>query len=135
MPFTARVSDNVICPMVTLGVPPIPNVGGPIMPPGAATVLIGGLSAANLGGMTTCVGPPGSIAKRSSSVQICGKRAARVSDTAGHGGIISPPDCPTVLIGGWCNSLRHQIGQEYRIQNSQSYWIIILVRLNRNCIL
>lgn len=100
MPFAARVSDNVICPMVTLGVPPIPHVGGPIMPPSAATVLIGGLPATNLDGMTTCAGPPGSIAKGSSSVQICGKPVARVSDTAGHGGMISPPGCPTVLISG-----------------------------------
>ena len=32
----ARVTDNVVCPAVT-GV--VPHVGGPILPPGAPTVL------------------------------------------------------------------------------------------------
>ena len=30
----ARVSDMHVCPMVTPAVPPIPHVGGPILPPG-----------------------------------------------------------------------------------------------------
>ena len=30
----ARVGDMHVCPMVTPGVPPIPHVGGPILPPG-----------------------------------------------------------------------------------------------------
>jgi hypothetical protein len=37
----ARVSDMHVCPMVTPAVPPVPHVGGPILPPGAVTVLIG----------------------------------------------------------------------------------------------
>ena len=37
------------CPMVT-GV--VPHVGGPILPPGAMTVLIGGMPAARLGDTT-----------------------------------------------------------------------------------
>jgi uncharacterized Zn-binding protein involved in type VI secretion len=57
----ARVSDMHACPMVTPGVPPIPHVGGPILPPGSPTVLIGGLPAARMGDMCTCVGPPDSI--------------------------------------------------------------------------
>jgi uncharacterized Zn-binding protein involved in type VI secretion len=57
----ARVSDMHVCPMQTPGVPPIPHVGGPILPPGMPTVLIGGLPAAIMGGMCTCVGPPDSI--------------------------------------------------------------------------
>ncbi len=40
------------CPMVTPGVPPVPHVGGPILPPGCPTVLIGGMPAARLGDMT-----------------------------------------------------------------------------------
>ncbi|PKN93779.1 MAG: type VI secretion protein [Chloroflexi bacterium HGW-Chloroflexi-6] len=57
----ARVSDMHACPMQTPGVPPIPHVGGPILPPGSPTVLIGGLPAARLGDMATCTGPPDSI--------------------------------------------------------------------------
>lgn len=57
----ARVSDMHVCPMQTPGVPPIPHVGGPILPPGSPTVLIGGLPAARLGDMATCTGPPDSI--------------------------------------------------------------------------
>ena len=68
----ARVGDMHTCPMQTPGTPPIPHVGGPILPPGGVTVLIGGQPAARVGDMATCVGPP---------------------DT------IIPPGCPTVLIG------------------------------------
>lgn len=57
----ARVSDMHTCPMQTPAVPPIPHVGGPILPPGSPTVLIGGLPAARLGDMATCTGPPDSI--------------------------------------------------------------------------
>lgn len=57
----ARVGDMHVCPMQTPGVPPIPHVGGPILPPGGVTVLIGGQPAARMGDMCTCVGPPDSI--------------------------------------------------------------------------
>ena len=57
----ARVGDMHVCPMQTPGVPPIPHVGGPILPPGGITVLIGGVPAARMGDMATCVGPPDSI--------------------------------------------------------------------------
>jgi uncharacterized Zn-binding protein involved in type VI secretion len=45
----ARVSDMHVCPMVTVLVP---HVGGPILPPGGMTVLIGGLPAARISDMT-----------------------------------------------------------------------------------
>ena len=57
----ARVADMHTCPMVTPGVPPVPHVGGPILPPGGMTVLIGNMPAARMGDMATCVGPPDSI--------------------------------------------------------------------------
>ena len=38
MPPAARASDMHVCPMVTVLVP---HVGGPILPPGCPTVLIG----------------------------------------------------------------------------------------------
>ncbi len=93
----ARITDMHVCPMVTPGVPPIPHVGGPILPPGAPTVLIGGLPAARLGDMAVCVGPPDTIALGSFTVLIGGKPAARLGDLCAHGGAIVL-GCPTVLI-------------------------------------
>jgi uncharacterized Zn-binding protein involved in type VI secretion len=68
----ARVSDMHVCPMVTPGVPPIPHVGGPILPPGIPTVIIGGLPAAVVGSMATCIGPPDAIAMGCMTVMIGG---------------------------------------------------------------
>ena len=58
--------------MQTPATPPIPHVGGPVMPPGVPTILICGQPAACVGDMATCTGPPDSIA---------------------------PPGCPTVILG------------------------------------
>jgi uncharacterized Zn-binding protein involved in type VI secretion len=99
MPAAARVGDLHTCPMQTPGTPPIPHVGGPILPPGAVTVLIGGQPAACVGDMATCVGPPDSIVMGSTTVLIGGKPAARMGDTTTHGGSITV-GCPTVMIGG-----------------------------------
>lgn len=96
MPFAARVSDMHVCPMFN---GPSPHVGGPVMPPGNATVLIGGLPAAALGDMCVCAGPPDVIANGSSSVLIGGKPAARMGDLTAHGGTIII-GYPTVIIGG-----------------------------------
>ena len=95
----ARITDMHVCPMMTPGVPPIPHVGGPILPPGAVTVLIGSMPAARVGDMAMCVGPPDSIVKGSSSVLINNMPAARMGDMTAHGGSIVV-GCPTVLIGG-----------------------------------
>ena len=92
----ARITDMHVCPMVT-GV--VPHVGGPILPPGAPTVLIGGMPAARMGDMCTCVGPPDSIILGSATVLIGGMPAARMGDMTAHGGSIII-GCPTVLIGG-----------------------------------
>lgn len=99
MSFAARMNDMHVCPMVTPGVPPIPHVGGPLMGPGAPTVLIGKLPAALLGDMATCVGPPDSVMMGSATVLISKKPAARMGDTCAHGGSIVL-GLPTVLIGG-----------------------------------
>jgi len=95
----ARAGDMHVCPMVTPGVPPIPHVGGPVLPPGAPTVLIGNMPAARMGDMATCVGPPDTIALGSATVMICNMPAARMGDMTAHGGNIVV-GCPTVLIGG-----------------------------------
>jgi uncharacterized Zn-binding protein involved in type VI secretion len=94
MPPAARLTDMHVCPMVTVLVP---HVGGPVVAPGAPTVLIGGLPAARVGDMCVCVGPPDVIALGSFTVLIGGQPAARMGDMTAHGGAIVM-GCPTVLI-------------------------------------
>jgi uncharacterized Zn-binding protein involved in type VI secretion len=94
--MAARVGDMHTCPMVT-GV--VPHVGGPVMPPGCPTVMIGGMPAARAGDMVTCAGPPDTIAAGSGTVMIGGSPAARMGDSTAHGGSIVI-GCPTVMIGG-----------------------------------
>jgi len=97
MPPAARMTDLHTCPMVT-GV--VPHVGGPILPPCCPTVLIGFLPAARVTDKCTCVGPPDAIAMGSTTVLIDYLLAARLGDPTVHGGVIVPPCCPTVIIGG-----------------------------------
>lgn len=92
--MAARITDMHSCPLGT----PVPHVGGPIIGPGAQTVLIGGLPAAVEGDMAVCAGPPDSLTKGSSTVLICGKPAVRMGDPTAHGGSVLI-GCPTVLIG------------------------------------
>jgi len=91
----ARITDMHVCPMVTVLVP---HVGGPILPPGAVTVLIGGLPAARVGDMAVCVGPPDVIALGSFTVLTMSMPQARMLDITAHGGTIVL-GCPTVLVG------------------------------------
>jgi uncharacterized Zn-binding protein involved in type VI secretion len=94
MPPAARVGDMHTCP---LSDGPKPHVGGPVLPPGAPTVLIGGMPAARVGDMCTCVGPPDTIAMGSTKVMIGGMPAARLGDMTAHGGVITV-GYPTVMI-------------------------------------
>jgi uncharacterized Zn-binding protein involved in type VI secretion len=91
----SRVTDMHVCPMVT-GI--VPHVGGPILPPCAVTVLIGGLPAARVTDMATCVGPPDVIVLGSFTVLTMGMPQARIGDTTAHGGSIVL-GFPTVLVG------------------------------------
>jgi uncharacterized Zn-binding protein involved in type VI secretion len=76
----------------------VPHVGGPILPPGAITVLIGGMPAARVTDMCVCVGPPDVIVLGSFTVMISNMPAARLGDMTAHGGAIVM-GYPTVLIG------------------------------------
>ncbi|HET6992544.1 MAG TPA: PAAR domain-containing protein [Bacteroidia bacterium] len=96
MASAARAGDMHTCPMST---GPVPHVGGPVMPPGCPTVMIGGMPAARVGDMCTCVGPPDVIAAGSGTVMIGGMPAARMGDSTAHGGSITV-GCATVGIGG-----------------------------------
>lgn len=99
MPPAARLTDFHECPMETPGIPPVPHVGGPVTGPCSPTVLIGGLPAARVGDMLTCVGSTDSIVKGSSTVLIEGMPAARMGDATEHGGQIVV-GAFNVLIGG-----------------------------------
>jgi uncharacterized Zn-binding protein involved in type VI secretion len=89
MSMAARVTDLIVS-TATSGVPT------PIIPPGAPTVLIGGLPAARVG--DTC--GVDAIVMGSMTVLIGGVPAARIGDSTGGGGIVSAVGAPTVLIGG-----------------------------------
>ncbi len=91
----ARINDMHVCPMST---GPVPHVGGPILPAGEPTVLIGGMPAARMGDMAVCTGPPDTIVAGSGTVLIGGMPAARMGDSTAHGGTIVAGE-PTVLIG------------------------------------
>ncbi len=94
MPLAARVGDMHTCPMLT---GTVPHVGGPVLPPGCPTVMIGGQPAARVGDMLTCTGPPDTIAAGSATVKIGGMPAARMGDSTAHGGVIVA-GCSTVNI-------------------------------------
>ena len=96
MPPAARASDMHVCPMVT---GTVPHVGGPALPPGEPTVLIGGMPALRVGDMLTCTGPPDVVAAGSGTVMIGSMPAARLGDSCAHGGSIVL-GCFTVMIGG-----------------------------------
>jgi len=91
----ARTGDLHTCPATTATVP---HVGGPLGA-GCPTVLIGGQPAATAGTVATCTGPPSSVTAGSATVLLGGKPAARVGDATAHGGTITGPGSPTVLIG------------------------------------
>ena len=96
MPFPiATITAMHVCPMVT-GI--IPHVGGPVLPPGAPTVLIGGLPAARVGDMCTCVGPPDVIVTGAFTVLISGMPAAHIGSMTAHGGSVIMGN-PTVMVG------------------------------------
>ena len=84
-----------ICPMFD---GPKPHVGGPILPAGEVTVLIGGLPSARVGDQALCIGPTDILAEGSATVLIGGQPAARLGDATAHGGKIVV-GCATVLIG------------------------------------
>lgn len=87
--LAARVGDMIVS-TATQGAPV------PIIPPGAPTVLIGGMPAARMG--DSCGAD--AIVKGSATVMIGGMPAARVGDMTAGGGAIMPPGAPTVMIGG-----------------------------------
>lgn len=100
MPPAARLGDMHTCPMATPATPPIPHVGGPILPPCSTKCMIGFMPAARVTDKALCPpAPPDVIVKGSATVMIDFLPAARLGDQTAHGGVIVV-GCPTVMIGG-----------------------------------
>lgn len=96
MPKSAsRLTDPHLCPQVTALVP---HVGGPIASPGEPTVQIGGLPAARVSDVTTCVGPPDAPSEGGFTTLIGRMPAVRILDPTVHGGKVMA-GFPTVEIG------------------------------------
>src|SRR5262245_49732975 len=106
MPPAARISDMHTCPKVEPG--PVPHVGGPILPVGDPTVIIGFMPAARQGDHALCAGPPDTITGGEPTVLIGNRPAARLGDGMSHGGAVVA-GCQTVLIGSsaQANTLRN----------------------------
>jgi uncharacterized Zn-binding protein involved in type VI secretion len=85
----ARIGDDHKCPA---------HGGGPIIPPTARTVFVGGKAQARIGDRAVVCSPPDILASGASSVLVEGLPACRQSDTTTHKGLITG-GLPTVLIG------------------------------------
>jgi len=94
----ARVTDMHSCPMSTPATPPIPHVGGPILPPCSTNILIGNLPAARLSDKALCITAMDAIVQGSATVLFNNLPAARMGDMTTHGGAIIS-GMVTVLIG------------------------------------
>ena len=84
----ARLTDMHTCPMVTPGTPPVPHVGGPILPSCSTNIFIGNLPAARVTDKALCVGPTDVIVQGSPTVFFNNLMAARLGDMTAHGGRI-----------------------------------------------
>ena len=93
----ARIGDMHQCSMVD-PVTGVPHVGGPILPPGCPTVLVGGTPAACVGDPATCVGVPDAIVSGAFTVLVGGRPAAMMGSSSAHGGTVVL-GCFTVLVG------------------------------------
>ena len=98
MPPIVTILDSMhVCPMVDVL---IPHVGGPVMGPGAPTVLADGLPVSCLGDMMICVGPPDDIVLGFPTVLAEGRPVAVVGMSLGaHGSDIVGPGAVTVEVG------------------------------------
>jgi uncharacterized Zn-binding protein involved in type VI secretion len=85
MPPAARIADMHVCPMWT-GL--VPHVGGPVLPPGAPTVMLGGMPAARVTDMLVCAGGPDMIVLGSFVTMFQGMPAAYMGSMTAHGGVV-----------------------------------------------
>lgn len=97
--FATRIGDMHVCPLVTPGVPPIPHVGGPVLPPGVPQVLIGKVPANVAGNTCVCVGPPDVCLPGQFQVLVQNRPLIRtLVDSTAHGGRVVV-GCFQVIVG------------------------------------
>ncbi|MDC0669272.1 PAAR domain-containing protein [Nannocystis radixulma] len=89
MPPAARVTDLHSCPK---------HGGGPVVPRGEPSVLIGFMPAARESDRAFCKDGDDIVLRGEASVLVGGLPAARLGDPTIHGGLVTA-GCPTVLIG------------------------------------
>ncbi len=96
----ARICDIHMCMMQTPAVVPIPHVGGPIVTPGVATVMAGGIPIVAVGDCAICLGGgfPDPFIIGSFTVLATGRPIVRISDMMAHGGNVLV-GFPTVWVG------------------------------------
>ncbi len=90
----ATIGSMHVCPMCS---GTVPHVGGPVSGPGAPNILINNKSAALMGDMCVCIGPPDVIAQGAANVLFNGKPVACIGDMTAHGGVITVGE-PNVII-------------------------------------
>ncbi len=93
-----RITDMHLCPMATPAVVPIPHVGGPVVGPGALTVMAGGMPVSVAGDIAICVGPPDVCSTGSPTVMAMGRPVVRVGDPTAHFGSVIV-GLPSVMVG------------------------------------
>lgn len=114
----ARVLDHHICPLAV----PSTHIGGPILPAGARTVVINGLSAARVADRALCVAPaPDTVRGGLLSLFIEGNPAARIFDDTDVGKIVT--GSANVLLGEWKGGAlsRHQAQWLYDYMAAQEH--------------
>jgi uncharacterized Zn-binding protein involved in type VI secretion len=96
--IASHITDMHVCALFT---GPVPHVGGPVIGPGAVTVLASYLPASKMGDMAICVGPPDTLLKGSATVFVTGMPWVRLGiDPTVHGGTVVGPGAPTIIVGG-----------------------------------
>lgn len=91
----AHTGSNHTCPAYSGDTP---HVGGPVLPGGNSSVLVGGKPAAIIGDQAQCNGPMDVILEGSGSVLVMNKPMARLGDHTAHGGVIVEGET-SVLVG------------------------------------
>lgn len=83
--------------MATPGTPPVPHVGGPILGPGAPTVITCNMVQSVVSDQAFCVGPPDVVVMGAVTVLANGKPCTRITSNCAHGGMVIM-GAPTVLL-------------------------------------
>lgn len=92
---------------------PVPHVGGPIVGPGAVTVLANNLPVAVVGDAVTCSGPPDALVVGAPTVLAENKPVVCMGDPTAHSGVVVMGSA-NVLVGAPGSS------QVERLQNAAS---------------